>query len=187
MAFQCLQACLSFGAEHWKFQTHLSSIILVQEQDLCRTVQHQLLDGAGDRGAADTGLGTCNGERSSRVVVGWVRCAPGGRSTALGDDRDVLKGKSTKVPVNIVPIILMSTQIASQYIHIPRTIDSQLNGKNSLVETLARKRKGIHIRGAGGSMHNGRLPVGTVHAHVAKRVGLARIRVEAGSPCQRRV
>lgn len=81
----------------------------------------------------------------------------------------------------------MCKQIATQYPHSPRPENLQLNGENSLVETLARKRKGIHIRRAGRSMHNGRLPVGVIHAHIAKRVGLARVRVEARAPSQRRV
>lgn len=65
--------------------------------------------------------------------------------------------------------------------------NSQLNSKDSLVEAFIRQRKRIHVRGAGASMHNRRLPVGPVHAHIAKRVDLAGVRVEPGPPGQRRV
>lgn len=63
----------------------------------------------------------------------------------------------------------------------------QLNSENGLVEALIRQCKGIHIRRAGTSMHNSRLPVGVIHPHIAKSVGLARIRVEPRAPCQGRV
>lgn len=94
-----LVRALEYSSE---YEPHIS-FPAPKSPNLCRAVQYQLLDGAGDGCTADTGLGSGDGKRSSRVVVGWIRCAPGGRSTALGDNGDVLKGKSTKVPVNIVP------------------------------------------------------------------------------------